>query len=328
MGNFLIVFITALVVSAMETFVMIKKFTKKSDFKKINKEFKNLQKELKNLDLKDKELSDEKIFQIQRDFEIRLNSIEEMLKKIPEMPNDNSVNPDFIKAIKKILGEKAEKTEVDSQKEDINNLKAIVKMLSDKLKNAEKDIDALKAENNCLKQQPKRPETPKENIEKKKTAISKAVKPVRLNREYIESLETSLEKVKPVLLTADYNGMKKTLDKIIQDDEYDDPEEIMCTLHNKIEKHIYRSFSKVKTEQKIYISRFLEEAGYALVEVTEGSDAKLNAQYFEEMFPINTDDINLKGKISKVDNQPYEIAYYDDNNTEKMILGGICAFYK
>lgn len=171
------------------------------------------------------------------------------------------------------------------------------------------------------------------SVSEKKTAaveVETVTAAVRVNNQYLRNLIQSLEKIKPILIERDYKKVREMFEKIIRNDDYDDDiEDTMGQIHGIIEKHIYKSFSKVKPESRVYISDFLKKAGYALVNVKPGSDAKRNAQYFENMFPVKTSNFNLKGKISQIDNQPYEISYYDDDNyIKKLILGGICAFYQ
>ena len=149
---------------------------------------------------------------------------------------------------------------------------------------------------------------------------------VLVNEDYILKLYQNTDSLKGVLSDRDYNSFFEKLKKIIEADDYDDPEDVMSEIHNAIEKYIYGSFVKIAPEKVKVLEDYILNADYKKIDSIKTING--NARYFETMFSEIVSNSNLDGMIKKIDKEPYSITYLNDESEEELTLKGTCVYYK
>ena len=164
-----------------------------------------------------------------------------------------------------------------------------------------------------------------ENKAKTEPVINRNV--VLVNEDYILKLYQNTESLKGIISDRDYNGFCDKLNDIIDNDDYDDPEEVMSEIHNAIDKYIYGSFVKIASEKVKILKDYILKADYKKIgpfkTIKNG-----NARYYESMFPEMVNDAELDGKIKTINKEPYVITYLNDESEEEFVLRGSCVYYK
>ena len=147
------------------------------------------------------------------------------------------------------------------------------------------------------------------------------------DKAYVTSLKEKTSILKNILDERYYKGLIKTLDALLEDGDFDDPEEIMENIHNAISQNVFKSFSRVKVADIPTLEKFLKIAGYCPLNVKEGDSIIKFSEYFEQAFKENCTDETLSNQIMKIDVQPYQIFYDNDGIKDKLLLKGSCVFY-
>lgn len=151
---------------------------------------------------------------------------------------------------------------------------------------------------------------------------------IKVGKTYVKTIMNKLAKLKDVLLDRDYKAISNIYEGILKEDDYEESDEVMAAIHNGIEKYVYGSFVKVAPENFQLLTEYIADCGYKKVEVPAQSSVKSFFRYFNDTFPIKTDDKMIDSVIKKINRDAYEIAYDYDGEAERLILKGSCDYYK
>ena len=117
----------------------------------------------------------------------------------------------------------------------------------------------------------------------------------------------------------------KGLEDILASGDFEDPEEIMTSVHETIKKYIYGSDSRVDTADWAKLEKFLLLAGYKQVAVKAGDDINPFRLYFDQ--PIAADG-GTHGTIKSIQLMPFELCYSNGDEIVKLKLCGKCTYFK
>lgn len=151
---------------------------------------------------------------------------------------------------------------------------------------------------------------------------------IKVGKTYVKTIMNKLIKLKDILLDRDYNAISNIYEKILKEDDYEESDDVMSSIHNGIEKYVYGSFVKVAPENFNLLTEYIADCGYKKIEIPAQSSVKNYFRYFKDTFPIKTDDKMIDSVIKKINRDAYEIAYDYDGDTERLILKGSCDYYK
>lgn len=174
---------------------------------------------------------------------------------------------------------------------------------------------------------PVKPVAEKQSSVKRQPAASET-EAVEIDEEYIQGLVDRMKPLQDILLKRDYQALGEILNGILEEDDYDDLEDVMAQVHAGIEKHVVGSFSKVRKEERSLLETYILAAGYRPVPVSVGDLAKQNASFFSQIFPESCDRKELTGTIKEIYRIPYRLVYNDAGDEEQMILKGQCCAYR
>ncbi len=146
------------------------------------------------------------------------------------------------------------------------------------------------------------------------------------NEDYVKKLIENLDKLSDKLGDREYTRCKEDLNKVLDDGDFDDADDIMQVVHGALEKYIYKSDSKVSLDDWKYLEQYLMDAGYKPINANVGDSIKDYAKYFEHAIPAS--DSGISGTIKIITQRPYVIKYLADDNVEQLKLCGKCTIYK
>ncbi len=145
------------------------------------------------------------------------------------------------------------------------------------------------------------------------------------NEQYVETLIEKLENLVDILGNREYTRCKEALNKVLDDGDFDDAEDIMLSVHEALEKYIYKSDNKVALSDWKYLEQYLMEAGYTPLDINVGDNIKKYAKCFESVIPTSG---GVSGTIKNIFVKPYTLKYFDGDNVEELKLLGKCTVYK
>lgn len=158
---------------------------------------------------------------------------------------------------------------------------------------------------------------------------TKVLKPDHImpDRNYVIKLLKMVEQLKNHIEGIKYELGKAydNLEKVIDSDDFDDPEDVMNAVHETIRKYIYESDSKVNNSDWAELEQFLILAGYKPVKVEAGDDIYPFRTYFNQ--PIAAEG-GTQGTIKSIQLKPFELSYYNGDDVEKLKLCGKCTYYR
>ncbi len=142
--------------------------------------------------------------------------------------------------------------------------------------------------------------------------------------EYVKMLISNLSMIKNELGVPEYRHYAEALHNLL-DDDFEDSEEIMGTVHGLIEKYIYGSDTKVSASSWTELEKYIISAGYVPVPVKAGDDVTKYRSYFSRPIPAAGGPENT---IKQIQLQPYILTYEDNGEKETLKLCGKCTYYK
>lgn len=147
------------------------------------------------------------------------------------------------------------------------------------------------------------------------------------DKKYVSSLVKAVEQLVDHVTVIEYELKKayKGLDEILATGDFEDPEEIMNSVHETIKKYIYGSDSRVDTTDWAKLEKFLLQAGYKQVAVKAGDDINPFRLYFDQ--PIAADG-GTHGTIKSIQLMPFELCYSNGDEIVKLKLCGKCTYFK
>lgn len=363
----ILILVTGLVATAGETFIGIKYFVSKKEYKKIKSELKDIKKRLENIDIKEKDsISDSKLEKVVRDVEVNRQKVQAVVLKLEQYIENSGAeitDAEIKQELKKLRSDADEVQQKISALENLANsyggyqkLEQAIRMLTDaaqihknKIEEQQNEIISLRRENQKLYaevEKLRKNQSVPEKIQKSEpvpeTLVSETapdipesipepvpeIKGITIDEEYISGIAESLEDIKDVISSYDYTQFKKVLADIIDEDDYDDAGDIMCRVNSAMQRHIY-DMSKVSIDDFVQIKAFVEKAGYSQAEVKAGDSIMHNSKYFVYMGGSSKyTDPALKGTICKIDVEPYVLVYSDNGANEEAVLQGECICYK
>ncbi|HAJ97082.1 MAG TPA: hypothetical protein DCO72_05045 [Ruminococcus sp.] len=225
-----------------------------------------------------------------------------------------------------------------------NRLNALEKLnASERLSQLEAENNRLRSELETLKQSANPPAPPRPSIKIEPEVVTgTAVQPPQTetksfvppeqnliipDENYINFLKENAGILEGALQERFYRNFIKTLDSVLDDGDFDDPEEIMCDVHGAVEKNIFDSFSRVKRDNIPVLDKFLKIAGYVPLNIGAGDNVLNCAEYFQQLFPEKPSNPNQKNLIKQINTQPYQLCYDNDGTPETLVLKGDCTYY-
>jgi hypothetical protein len=145
------------------------------------------------------------------------------------------------------------------------------------------------------------------------------------NEQYVETLIEKLENLVDILGNREYTRCKEALNKVLDDGDFDDAEDIMLSVHEALEKYIYKSDTKVALSDWKYLEQYLMEAGYTPLDINVGDNIKDSVKWFEYIIHVSN---GVSGTIKNIFVKPYTLKYFDGDNVEELKLLGKCTVYK
>ena len=142
---------------------------------------------------------------------------------------------------------------------------------------------------------------------------------------YVEKLLYNLSTIKNHLGDWEYESYQKKLQNILQDGDFEDGEEIMNDVHELIKKYIYRSDTKVSSDDWQKLEQYIEQAGYVAVPVKAGDNITPYRSYFDRPIPASGGTPNT---IKQIQLKPFALTYEDCGEKETLKLCGKCTYFK
>lgn len=144
---------------------------------------------------------------------------------------------------------------------------------------------------------------------------------------YVHFLKENAVMLEGALPDRFYKAFIKDLDEVLDEEDFDDPQEVMVAVHGTIQTNIFESFSRVKPDKKPVLEQFLQTAGYVPLNLKAGDNITTCTRFFQHMFPETSFHPEQEKLIKQIDIQPYRICYDDDGTTEELLLKGDCTYY-
>ena len=145
------------------------------------------------------------------------------------------------------------------------------------------------------------------------------------NKKYVKTLLEKLSDIKGNLGNMEYNHYKNGIQNILNDGDFDDPEEIIESVHELIKKYIYGSDTKVSSSDWNKLEKYIRDAGYSEVPVKAGDIITPYKTYFDRPIPAVGGTSNT---IKQIQQKPFIITYEDNGQQEILKLCGKCTYYK
>ncbi|MDE6785234.1 MAG: hypothetical protein K2J26_07680 [Ruminococcus sp.] len=348
----ILILVTVFVAVGVEVYIGIKYFVSKSDYAKIRNELKDIKKRSGNMEFNRKDgVSDSKIEKLVRDVEVNRQKVQAVVLKLEEFIETSTTEITDVEIKQELKDLRSDTDEIQQKIAALEKLadsyggyqklEQAIRMLTDaaqihknKIEEQQNEITSLRRENQNLREKieklaPKVGKVEDDDIDIPDIPESEPeIEGIRIDEEYINGLAESVEDIKDVISSYDYNQFKKIIKNIIDDDDYEDSGSIMRSVNSAVQKYIY-NMSKVSADEFGRIKAFVEKAGYSRAEINEGDSIMHNSRYFAYMGgSTKYNDPALKGTICKIDVEPYVLVYSDNGANEEAVLKGECICYK
>lgn len=147
-------------------------------------------------------------------------------------------------------------------------------------------------------------------------------KTIDADKNYIESIIKNLENIKGTLPDMYYNKVYTKLQDILKNGDFNEPDDIMNSVHETIKKYVYNSSTKVSSEEWKQLEKFIKDCGYTEVDVKPGDDITPFRTYFER--PISANNEGTPNTIKEIQLKPFVVKCEDS----LFKLCGKCTYYK
>ena len=147
-------------------------------------------------------------------------------------------------------------------------------------------------------------------------------KTIDADKNYIESIIKNLENIKGTLPDMYYNKVYTNLQDILKNGDFNEPDDIMNSVHETIKKYVYNSSTKVSSEEWEQLKKFIKDCGYTEVDVRPGDDITPFRTYFERPIPANNE--GTPNTIKEIQLKPFVVKCEDS----LFKLCGKCTYYK
>ena len=147
-------------------------------------------------------------------------------------------------------------------------------------------------------------------------------KTIDADKNYIESIIKNLENIKGTLADMYYNKVYTKLQDILKNGDFNEPDDIMNSVHETIKKYVYNSSTKVSSEEWEQLKKFIKDCGYTEVDVRPGDDITPFRTYFER--PISANNEGTPNTIKEIQLKPFVVKCEDS----LFKLCGKCTYYK
>lgn len=147
-------------------------------------------------------------------------------------------------------------------------------------------------------------------------------KTIDADKNYIESIIKNLENIKGTLPDMYYNKVYTKLQDILKNGDFNEPDDIMNSVHETIKKYVYNSSTKVSSEEWEQLKKFIKDCGYTEVDVRPGDDITPFRTYFER--PISANNEGTPNTIKEIQLKPFVVKCEDS----LFKLCGKCTYYK
>ena len=152
--------------------------------------------------------------------------------------------------------------------------------------------------------------------------LKRNFKTIDADKNYIESVIKNLENIKGTLPDIYYNKVYTKLQDILKNGDFDEPDDIMNSIHETIKKYVYNSSTKVSSEEWKQLEKFIKDCGYTEVDVKPGDDITPFRTYFER--PISANNEGTPNTIKEIQLKPFVVKCEDS----LFKLCGKCTYYK
>ena len=239
------------------------------------------------------------------------------------IPRDSSEKDEMIL---KLISEVNElKTKVETSEE---LSKKIIRQLSEEIINLKNTVSLQQKTIELLQNNKSFADT--HYVPEKKSVLPKTEVPIQQkivipNESYVRKLSDNLMNLRDCLGSWEFNNCRKELEKLLNEGDFDDGEEIINFVHELIKKYIYGSDTKVSASQWEKLEKYIEDAGYIPVSVKAGDDIKLYKSYFDRPIQANG---GIPNTIKQIQLKPFILTYEDCGKKETVKLCGKCTYYK
>ena len=152
--------------------------------------------------------------------------------------------------------------------------------------------------------------------------LKRNFKTIDADKNYIESVIKNLENIKGTLPDMYYNKVYTKLQDILKNGDFNEPDDIMNSIHETIKKYVYNSSTKVSSEEWKQLEKFIKDCGYTEVDVRPGDDITPFRTYFER--PISANNEGTPNTIKEIQLKPFVVKCEDS----LFKLCGKCTYYK
>lgn len=148
------------------------------------------------------------------------------------------------------------------------------------------------------------------------------------DKNYVQNL---LKNLKPLLenpksnIQTELKKCQNSFEKLLQEEDFEDADDIMADVHTAIQKYIYGSDTKVDEIEWQMLTDYLRKAGYQPVPVKAGDNIKNYISMFSR--PIEASGNGIPGTIKHIQLMPYQIVYWNGTEDIPIYLYGKCSFY-
>ncbi len=145
------------------------------------------------------------------------------------------------------------------------------------------------------------------------------------DEKYVKYLIELLEEIRENLDSFPFGKCKKGLEEILNEGDFEYPDEIMNDVHELIKKYIYGNDTSVAPSDWLKLEKYIEDAGYIPVPVKVGDDVTPFKLYFDR--PIQAMG-GIPNTIKTIQLRPYKLKFYDGEMIcEELKLCGKCTYY-
>ena len=159
-------------------------------------------------------------------------------------------------------------------------------------------------------------------------------KPVKDHRsilpdeKYVRKLISEAEKLDVVYAgNYRYGNLMNGLHNILDNGDFDDPEEIMSEVYSVFKEDVYNALKGVKPESVPFLEEYLVRSGFSKADVKVGDSLERTIDYWKDTFPAECSDISKNKCIKCIHEHPYDLYYICDNKENHLVLKGSCTYY-